>query len=89
MPFPKSQAEIVCEISVGPIIARAAGVAAGLLRYFHVQQLQPVLERLQGEAAEDQAYAEDAEAALGEVIGVVLDHGDDRDDDSGQDAGQP
>ena len=34
------------------------------LPYFHIEQLQPVLERLQGEAAAgDQAYAEEAQAA--------------------------
>ena len=70
-------------------VQKRRDVPGSPLPYFHIEQLQPVLERLQGEAAEDQAYAEGAQAALGEAVGVVLDHGDDRDDDSGQDAGQP
>ena len=57
------------------------------LRHLHIEQLQPVLERLQGEAAEDQADAESAEAAFGEVVGVVLDQGIDGHSDAGDHPG--
>ena len=44
-----------------------------LLNEAHVEQSQPILNRLQCEAAEDESDAEDAEPTLGKVVRVVFD----------------
>src|SRR5215469_3647527 len=41
----------------------------------HVEQSEPVLQRLQAEAAENQQNAEGAEIALRKIVGIVLDIG--------------
>lgn len=52
-----------------------------------VQQGEPILDGLQPEAEEDEGDAEDAKAALGEIIGVELDVGSDSDADAGDESG--
>jgi hypothetical protein len=57
------------------------------LRQPHVKQRQPVLKGLQNKAAEDQHDAERAEAALRQIVRVVLDIGIHRYSDARDEAG--
>ena len=44
-----------------------------VLRQAHVKQSQPILQRLQSEAAKNEYDAEDAEAPFGKIVSIVLD----------------
>ena len=57
------------------------------LRYADIQYHQPILNRLQGEAAKDKANAEGTQPSLRQVVGIVLDEGIHRDSDTGDESG--
>jgi hypothetical protein len=65
----------------------AAKSGRATLRQMDVEEGEPVLEGLEGEADEDEGDAEDAQDALGHVVGVILDVGADRLDEAGDEAG--
>ena len=44
-----------------------------MLGHTDIEKCEPVLERLQGKAAEDETDAECAEAALGEMVRIIFD----------------
>src|SRR5882724_332731 len=52
------------------------------LRYPHIEQRQPILQRLQSKSAQDESDAESAEALFRKVVGVVLDVRSYRDSDA-------
>ena len=60
-------------------------IANDLLGQADIEQRQPILKGLKGKAAEHQGDAEDAETALGEIVGIVFDVGvHDRADGGGE-----